>query len=271
MSSAGEENGTALRRGLLAAYDSQLRPAEVRMFPPGVRVERDGPVERVVGAHEGFVASPPVIDLGDKELAALIERQRGYFAARGEAVEWKTRGHDLPASIPGLLEAAGFEAGDTETVMVGLASACAGTPQLPPPVRLVDVTSREGIEEVAAMEAAIWDDDRSWLADDLAERVAGGSVTMLAAIAQGRPVSAAWIVWVPGTDFAYLAGGGTLPSWRHLGLYRSLVSRRAQLAVGRGVRYLAVDASDDSRPVLQRLGFNGLTTTTPYVWAPSGD
>jgi hypothetical protein len=35
-----------------------------------------------------------------------------------------------------------------------------------------------------------------------------------------------------------------------------------------GARYLQVDASDDSRPILQRLGLVAVTTTTPYVWTP---
>jgi 3-oxoadipate enol-lactonase len=34
------------------------------------------------------------------------------------------------------------------------------------------------------------------------------------------------------------------------------------------VRYIEVDASDDSRPILERLGFVTVTTTTPYVWPP---
>jgi hypothetical protein len=34
------------------------------------------------------------------------------------------------------------------------------------------------------------------------------------------------------------------------------------------LRYIEVDASDDSRPILERLGFDAVTTTTPYVWSP---
>ena len=45
-------------------------------------------------------------------------------------------------------------------------------------------------------------------------------------------------------------------------------ARRAQLATARGVPYLQVDASSDSAPILRRLGFQPLTTTTPYVWTP---
>jgi hypothetical protein len=38
--------------------------------------------------------------------------------------------------------------------------------------------------------------------------------------------------------------------------------------VARGYRYLQVDASPQSRPILERLGFTSLALTTPYVWSP---
>jgi hypothetical protein len=52
------------------------------------------------------------------------------------------------------------------------------------------------------------------------------------------------------------------------GIYRTLVAERAAIAIRRGTRYLMVDASDDSRPILERLGLHAVSTTTPYVWAP---
>ena len=73
----------------------------------------------------------------------------------------------------------------------------------------------------------------------------------------------------PGTEFAGLWGGGTLPEWRGRGIYRALVRYRAELAAQRGYRYLTVDASPDSRPILERLGFIRLAITTPYTWTPS--
>jgi GNAT superfamily N-acetyltransferase len=82
-------------------------------------------------------------------------------------------------------------------------------------------------------------------------------------------VSAAWLTYEAGTEFAGLWGGSTLPGWRGRGIYRALVARRAQLAVARGVTYLQVDASADSSPILRRLGLQAVTTTTPYVWAPT--
>ncbi|MGW5362427.1 hypothetical protein [Actinopolymorpha pittospori] len=82
-------------------------------------------------------------------------------------------------------------------------------------------------------------------------------------------VSVAWLRVTEGTEFAGLWGGSTLVGWRGRGIYRALVARRAHLAVERGIRYLRVDASPDSAPILRRLGLLAVATTTPYVWNPS--
>lgn len=52
------------------------------------------------------------------------------------------------------------------------------------------------------------------------------------------------------------------------GIYRALVAHRARIAAERGYRYLQVDASSESRPILHRLGFVPLSTTTPYTYRP---
>ena len=83
--------------------------------------------------------------------------------------------------------------------------------------------------------------------------------------AEGTPVSAARIEFHTGTDFASLWGGGTIPAWRGRGVFRSLVAYRAALARARGLRYLQVDALPASRPILCRLGFTELATTTPFT------
>jgi GNAT superfamily N-acetyltransferase len=79
------------------------------------------------------------------------------------------------------------------------------------------------------------------------------------------PVAAGRVVFHSGTEFASLWGGGTLTAWRGRGVFRSLVAHRAALAAVRGFRYLQVDASADSRPILERLGFVELATTTPFM------
>jgi GNAT superfamily N-acetyltransferase len=129
-------------------------------------------------------------------------------------------------------------------------------------------TERADFERIAAMESTVWEMDWSWLTDDLARRHETGLTDVFVAEADGEVVSAAWAVYKKGTDFTGLWGGSTLAEWRGKGIYKALVAVRAARAVELGYRYLQVDASDDSSPILQRLGFVAVTTTTPYVFTP---
>jgi GNAT superfamily N-acetyltransferase len=120
------------------------------------------------------------------------------------------------------------------------------------------------------MLSTVWGMDMEWLGTDLAGRIeaAPDQIAVLVAEAEGEVVSAAWLVFRPGTQFAGLWGGSTLTGFRGRGIYHALVAARARLAADRGVTYLQVDASDDSAPILRRLGLRAITTTTPYVWTP---
>jgi len=257
---------------LLAAYDEQMRGAPPTP-PTGVTYEQDGPLLRIVGQFRGLVSGPRDLGVGGADLDRLIARQRDYFAARGEALEWKTREHDRPADLTERLRAAGFVPEERETVVVGLAEEMAvREPVVPEGVVIRQVTADADMHRIAAMESAVWGQDWSWLADDLIGRVdaAPDQIAVFVAEADGEVVSAAWLVFRAGTEFASLWGGSTLAERRGRGIYRALVAVRATLATARGVRHLHVDASDDSSPILRRLGFRAVTTTTPYVWSPPG-
>lgn len=257
---------------LLAAYDQQMRGAPPTP-PSGVTYEHDGPLLRIVGQHRGLVSGPQDLGVRGTELDRLIARQRDYFAARGEAVEWKTRGHDLPADLPERLPATGFVPEERETVVVGLAEEMAvREPVTPAGVAIRRVTADADMCRIAAMESAVWGQDWSWLAGDLIGRVntTPDQIAVYVAETESDVVCAAWLVFREGTEFASLWGGSTLAEWRGQGIYRALVATRAAFAAARGVRFLHVDASDDSAPILRRLGFRAVTTTTPYVWSPAG-
>ncbi|MBY8882651.1 GNAT family N-acetyltransferase [Streptomyces sp. PLK6-54] len=224
----------------------------------------------MVGQFRGFVQAPADLGVTGAGLDALIARQRDYFAARGEGVEWKVRGHDRPADLPERLRAAGFVPEEQETVLVGRTDLLAGDSAPPDGVTIRRATADADFTAIAGLLGAVWDMDMGFLGEDLRSRVANApeDVVVFVAEAGGEPVSAAWIVFRPGTDFAGLWGGSTLAAWRGRGVYRALVAVRARLAAARGVPYLQVDASDDSAPILRRLGFQAITTTTPYVWTP---
>jgi GNAT superfamily N-acetyltransferase len=257
---------------ILAAYDSQLRRLVPPVVPAGHTYELRGPLLRVTGQRRGFIESDRGLGVEAGMLDQLIAEQRDYFANRGEAVEWKTRSHDLPADLGARLRAAGFLPEDRETVLVGESATLAGDPVVPEGVQVRPARGGADLERIADMKSEVWGADYSWVATDLHHRLAADpeNLVVFMAEAAGVVVSAAWLEINPGTDFAGLWGGSTLQAWRGRGIYKALVAARAQVAAARGVKYLQVDASVDSEPILRRLGFRAITTTTPFVWTPTG-
>ncbi|MEU4424368.1 GNAT family N-acetyltransferase [Actinoplanes sp. NPDC024001] len=254
---------------LLAAYDAQMRMPSGAV-PAGMTYERDGPVLRIVGGHVGRIRAPRDVGMTGAELDRLIARQRDYFRARGEGVEWKLRAHDLPADLPERLVGAGFVAEEPSTVLLGFAEQVAAEPVLPDGVVLRRVSEAEDLRRVADLSSAALGVDCSWVADDLGARVAADpdQITILVAQAGERVVCTAIAVREPGTEFVALLGGATLPGWRGRGLYRAMIAARAREAVARGFRLLHVDASAASAPILRRCGFHEVTTSTHYQWTP---
>ena len=255
---------------LLELYDAQLRAHVAERLPPGVSIERDGPITRTVGfGSSGWVEYRDLGDLDEAELDRLIARQTARFAERNEPFEWKFHSHDRPPFLEERLRVAGFEAEDLETVVI---AEVAALPEVPAPAGadVRQVNERADFERIAELERAVWGHDDDWYADAFEQELAGDpdGLAIFVAEAGDRVVSAGWVRFPSCTEFATLWGGSTLPEWRGRGIYRALVHRRAALALERGRRYLEVDASDESRPILERLGFRPVTQTRPYVWRP---
>ncbi|GAA1025177.1 MULTISPECIES: GNAT family N-acetyltransferase [Amycolatopsis] len=255
---------------LLAAYDREVRQAELTQAEPGQQLTLDGPLARLTGGRRGFVSGPPDLGVTGAALDELIARQRAFFAARGEEFEWKTRGHDRPADLPERLLAAGFAPEETETVLIAPLDDVAAS--APPSADIVvrEAGGHDDLLRIATLSATVFGHDEAAVAADLLARARAdsGTTTHVVAEADGRFVAASRLELVPGTGFAGLWGGATLPEWRGRGLYRALVAHRVGAARARGVDYLQVDALPTSRPILERLGFTAVTETTPYVWSP---
>ncbi|MFJ4979313.1 GNAT family N-acetyltransferase [Streptomyces coeruleorubidus] len=253
---------------LLALFDRELRE-RARPDGPGVRVERTGGVVRRVAGGQGWngvVWSA----LDEAEADAAIAGQVAHYTGLGLEFEWKLYGHDRPADLGQRLRAAGFRPEPEETLMIGEIGELVLDAEPPPGVRLEPVTGPTGVGLVADVHEKAFGTDSSRLRDELVAQLSADPDTVVAVVAMAgdEPVSAARMELVPGTRFAGLWGGGTVESWRGRGIYRALVTHRAHVAAERGYRYLQVDASNQSRPILERLGFTPLTTTTPYVYTP---
>ncbi|MFI1417418.1 GNAT family N-acetyltransferase [Streptomyces sp. NPDC020731] len=253
---------------VLTLFDREMREG-ARPDGPGAEVERVGAVVRHKGpAHgwNGVVWSA----LGTADADAAIAEQVAYFTGLGREFEWKLYGHDLPVDLGQRLVAAGFTPEPAETLMVGEVTGLTLDTEPPEGIRIVPVTDRAGVDLVADVQGKAFGADASRFRRQLLDRLTAdpGTVVAVVALAGDEPVSAARMELVPGTPFAGLWGGGTVRHWRGRGIYRALVAHRARVAADRGYRYLQVDASGQSRPILERLGFTPLTTTTPYVYAP---
>jgi GNAT superfamily N-acetyltransferase len=161
-------------------------------------------------------------------------------------VEWNYYSHDGPELRERLL-AAGLEPEDEETVVVAEAAS------IPPPPS--DVELRLATDEFDELAARIFGKRYG-----LPDRAVGVVV-----VVDGQPVSGGRVDFEDGVEFAGLFGGVTLPDYRGRGLYSATVAKRAELARERGYRWLYSDALPTSRPILERLGFVPITTTTPFV------
>jgi len=84
----------------------------------------------------------------------------------------------------------------------------------------------------------------------------------------GQIVSAGWTYYYPPTQFARLLGGSTLPDYRKRGYYTALLVTRVREARQRGCRFLTLDASPMSRPILEKHGFQCLEFSTLCRWTP---
>lgn len=204
---------------------------------------------------------------------AVIAEQVAVFGGLGERFEWKLYDYDEPADLADRLVAAGFVAEDAESFVVAEVSEVIDalrSAELPAGVTAVLATDSAGLELMGKVQKLVFDDDKSDLREAIAAQLAQTPdvVDVILAMAGEEPVSAARIEFLPSTEFAGLWGGGTLREWRRRGIYRALVRYRAELAAARGYKYLTVDASEDSRPILERVGFTRLAITTPYVWTP---
>jgi len=258
------------RTAVLAAFNKQIRQGTAPDGTGAVFEVDEFVVRRL--AQPGQEGSGIIWSNLDAASAdAVIAEQIEVFARRGEQFEWKLYDYDEPADLAARLAAAGLVADEPESFMVAEVTEvieALRSAELPAGVTALRVTDLAGVELMGKVQRLVFNDDKSDLREAILAQVTDepDMVGIVLAMAGDEPVCAARIEFLPGTEFAGLWGGGTLPRWRRRGIYRALVRYRAELAAARGYKYLTVDASEDSRPILERVGFSRLAITTPYLW-----
>jgi ribosomal protein S18 acetylase RimI-like enzyme len=246
-----------------ALFDEQLR--HQLSSTATVTVERGDRVVREISRDEPGWAGIAWTDLDEDTADAEIDAQVAHFARVGRPFEWKHYDGDQPADLPDRLQRKGFSAGQPEALMIAAISELELTPP-PDGIEIVPADDEAGVTAMVRVSEEVFGRSQAKLGASIRHqlRVEPESVSVVLAVADGQPISAARTEFHVGTDFASLWGGGTLPAWRHRGVYRALVAHRARDASRRGYSYLRVDALPTSEPILNRLGFVRAGTTTPY-------
>ncbi len=251
---------------LRSLYDQQRQAVTY----PGIRREDTGTVIRHIdlNANESYIVWS---QLAAANADSVIQSEIAYFRQLGHTAEWKLYSHDTPPDLKHRLAAHGFEIGEVEALMVLDISTQPALLDRTYPHDIRRIETSDGIHAILAVQTVVEGEDYTWLADALVAELEHepDKLSLYAAYADNQPVCSAWIRFPAGTPFASLWGGSTLEAYRGQGFYSALVAVRAREALGRGYRYLTVDASPMSRPILEKIGFTHLTDTYPCRLKPS--
>ena len=192
-----------------------------------------------------------------------VDAVRAWFARRDrKAFTWYLGPHTTPANLEGLLRSHGAAPDPAEPEHTALVLDHE-PPESPHGVTVRRVETYEDFvasasvmsvgfggsftpEELSEMEASLPQEYDEYQAQSLRRRYL--------ALIDEEPVSTAQMA-MSDVGVAILAGGATLPAARGKGAYRALVRARWDEAIAAGATALVTQASELSRPVLERMGF----------------
>jgi len=263
-------------RNLRDLYDRDQR-REVQFH--GVTTDRLPHLTRV-RENSGVFNQIVYADLTAATADDAITEQIAFFQGHHQRFEWKYFTHDRPADMLDRLRAHGFVIGDAEaTLVLDLETA---------PADLFDtkgldvrrITDAGQVHHVLSVQSRVFggvdevDEHDNPMADQLAGEMRSYTehVSLYAVYMDGDVVSAAWIRYTAAdSQFGSLWGGATLAAYRGRGAYSALLAVRSAEARDRGRRFLTVDASPMSQPILQKYGFQLIAHSHPCEWVPKAE
>ena len=202
-------------------------------------------------------------DFGPDRAFEIAKREAAVYRPLAD-LKWKVYSHDAPANLGPALEAAGFAIEGRETFLALDLESPPAWPAPPDGVEVRRIIDSAGVADMTAVNAAAFGEPGNWTVEFLTQRLVDPTLSLWVAYADGRPVTSGRLELCPGTVFAGIYGGGTVPDFRGRGVYRALVAARAEEARRKGYRWLTVDARPTSRPILLRLGFEPISELTAW-------
>lgn len=249
---------------ILKLYDEEQR---IAIDFPGTRREASAHVVR----HVDLLGTDSIVihsRLDESNADKIISEEIAYFARLGHSFEWKYYEHDAPPDLLSRLTAQGCEKEEAEAIVVLDLENIPGQLLQPVSQDIRRITDPRQIDDAIAVQIEVWQKEKDWLDGQLAFEMENtpDMFCLYVAYADERPVCSAWVRFTEASQFAGLWGGSTLKEYRRRGIYTAMLAVRAQEALRRGIRFLTVDASPMSRPILEKLGFQLLTLSTPCMW-----
>jgi GNAT superfamily N-acetyltransferase len=241
---------------IIDLFDAQVRANPVANH--GVKLVPVDNVTRLEGAFN-FICN---WSFDEKTAMQAVKAQADYFRQLGETLIWRVYDHDKPSNLAQCLTEQGFEASPQGTLMV-LPLDDNTLAESGHDIRLV--TSSDTLRDyVAVAELAFADDDIGDV-EYFEKLMAANDFALFCGYADGEPAVSALLQIQPDSVFGLLFGGGVPPAHRGKGFYKASVAARAALARSQGLKYLATDARETSRPILESLGFIPLVRETTWL------
>lgn len=253
---------------ILALYDQEER---INKEYPDMRKDALPHVVRFVrpGPGMSFILYS---NLDEQNADRVIEEQIDYFRGHDGPFTWDHFDHDQPPDLLERLRARGFQPEEDGAVMIlDLQNAPAALlePMTADVRHLTDLTQ---LEDVITIESQVWGTNFDWMRERFANHLAiPGYLSIYIAYVDDVPVCAGWTFYQPNGRFAGLYGGSTVEPYRKQGLYTAVLAARVQEAIQRGYRFLTIDASPMSEPIVTKHGFRLLTRTRSCHYKPAED
>lgn len=254
------------RRNLLFRYDKDLR---LRIRYPEARQEITRDVVRLIRKAPGMNVVAFTF-ANESKLHDVIHREVDYFVPLQQPFTWKVYEHDRLPNLRDELIDHGF-APDNDPAAVMVLDLNTKPDLLAQPVRadIRRITTLEGLQDIVYVLDQVWGGHNSWVYERLGSHLQiPGYLSVYAAYVEDEPASIAW-TYFPRGSFATLFAGSTIDRYRKQGLYTGLLATRLKEIDQRGYRYAVVETGSMSRPIVQRHGFQHLTTVYDYEWQGS--
>lgn len=250
---------------IIALYDQDQRKD---IEYPDMRREVTPNVVRHIDISDTREGAIIYSQLNEANADDTIREQVKYFESIGQDFEWKLYDYDQPSDLKERLGAYGFMVEEAEAIMVLDLEDAPEVLWQPVSQPVQRITDPEKLSDVLTVQQQVWDEDFSSLGHYLGETLSKypQQMSVYVAYVNEQPASAAWTYYPKHSLFASLWGGSTVSGFRQHGLYTALLSVRAQEAKARQVRYLSVDASAMSRPILEKFGFEMMAYSYPCKW-----